>query len=61
MTIIVCLTMLTPDERKVKQILDEWDLSRLEQDRQDNDMTGWDESYPGQGAKWTLRRPKETR
>jgi hypothetical protein len=53
--------MLTPDERKVKQILDEWDLSRLEQDRQECDMTGWDESYPGHGAKWTLRRPKETR
>ena len=52
--------MSTPDERKVKQILDDWDLSRLEQDRQEYDMAGWDESYPGQGMQWTLRRFKET-
>ena len=53
--------MLTPDEMKVKRILDEWDLSRLEQDRQDCDMTGWDESYPDAGLKWSYARPKETR
>lgn len=53
--------MSTPDERKVKQILDDWDLSRLERDRQDCDMTGWDEAYPEQGKKWTFSRSKETR
>jgi hypothetical protein len=52
--------MMTPDERKVKAILDDWDLSRLEKDRQECDMSGWDESYPSQGVKWTLRRPKES-
>jgi len=53
--------MLTPDERKVKRILDEWDLLRLENDRQDCDMTGWDESYPELGKKWTFHRSKETK
>jgi hypothetical protein len=52
--------MLSPDERKVKQILDEWDLARLEDDRHVYDMDGWDESYPQQGKKWN-HSPKETR
>lgn len=55
------MNMLTPDEMKVKRILDEWDLSRLELDRQDFDMDGWDESYPDAGLKWSYARPKETR
>jgi len=43
------MPVLSPDERKVQAILDDWDLNRLETDRQELDMKGWDEEYPTQG------------
>ena len=57
---------MTPDERKVQRILDEWDANRLEQARL-LDMEGWKDGDSG-GATWNprigwspKRRPKETR
>lgn len=58
---------MTPDERKVQKILDEWDLNRLEQARALNDMEAWKDGDSG-GLAWNprvgwnpKRRKKETR